>query len=233
MSILPSGFHLGPIAFDESGLIGWIIAALVSLYYAGWAIKRRGISGEKVTDVMVGMAAIWVLTPRILSFVYAPSESFAHPILTLVKGAVPYGGWIGLAFALLYALWQQKKHNFFSWAAVDAVARSLVLGFAVFSLFYAKAGAATDLPWAVTIGEGSYHPLNLYQAAIAFGLFALRRRGLFTLSLLGGAMLLLSLLQVHPYTHFGLAVVQWQWLLLAVLAGVVDHFFGENKVKTG
>ncbi|ASS76263.1 hypothetical protein CIG75_15810 [Tumebacillus algifaecis] len=231
MSILPSGLHLGPIAFDDSGWVGLLLAFIVFLFVTKRMFIRRGGDGEKLTDVLLVMAAVWVLTPRLLSFVYAPVESFSHPILTLVGGQVPFGQWWGTAIALGYGFWQQRKHQFELRVAGDVVARAFVLGFAVYSLCYAVAGAPTNLPWAVTHGEQSYHPLNLYQAAVALGIFALRRSGAWSLLLFGAGMLLLSLLQVHPYTLFGLAMLQWLWLLLALVGLFVLIGLADQKVE--
>lgn len=215
MSILPFGWHIGPIALDDSGPLGLLLAFAVFVFAGKREFNKQGGDGEKLVDVLCWMAAVWVFTPRLLSFVYAPVESFAHPILTLVNGEVPYGGWLGLAFAMLAGVWWQRKYKFRLREAGDAVAKSFVFGFAVYALCYAEAGVQSGLPWAVAHGEHTYHPINLYQAALAVLILALRRGGYLSLGLLGGGLLLLSLLQVHPYTQFGLAAVQWLWLLLA------------------
>ncbi|ARU61806.1 hypothetical protein CBW65_12775 [Tumebacillus avium] len=221
MSILPFGWHIGPIALDDSGPLGLLLAFAVFVFVIKREFNKRGGDGEKLVDALFWMAAVWVFTPRLLSFVYAPAESFAHPILTLVNGEVPYGGGLGLAFAVLTGVWWQRKYKFRLWEAGDAVAKSFIWGFAVYALCYAEAGVQSALPWAVEHGENTYHPLNLYQAALALLILALRRSGYLSLGLLGGGLLLLSLLQVHPYTQFGLAAVQWLWLLL-VAAGFLN-----------
>ncbi|TCP55521.1 prolipoprotein diacylglyceryltransferase [Tumebacillus sp. BK434] len=217
MSILPVGWHIGPIALDDSGPLGILLAFVVFLYVGKREFAKRGGDGDKLTDALCWMGAAWVFTPRLLSFLYAPAESFAHPILTLVNGEVPYGGWLGATAALLAGVWWQRKHRFPLWAAGEAVAKAFVCGFVVYALCYAEAGMQTSLPWAVTLGESTYHPLNLYQALLALLILALRRSGYLSLGLLGGGLLLLSLLQVHPHTQFGLASVQWLWLLLTAV----------------
>jgi phosphatidylglycerol---prolipoprotein diacylglyceryl transferase len=238
MSLLPYGLKFGPLTLTGQ-ILGGLLAFVLAVLWLKRDMLRQGGNGEGAADALAGAIVLGMLGARVSAFLVAPAESFHAPLLTLLSGGVPFTGWIGTGLALFYFVWKVQKLRL-SWPSLlDALARSAVLALGVYALFVAQAGKPSDLPWAVQIANGTYHPLNLYQALAAFLAFYWLQRAAHTetrgtgffraMFWLGCLSLLLSFFRVQVETTGGLAVEQWGWLSVAVLglAGLAWRTGGE------
>jgi len=219
MSLLPR--DLFGIAL-QGGLAAGLLTLFAALFWLKRDGDRLGLNGEQLSGWLANSVLIGFGATRLLALAEDPGAALAHPILTFVHG----GGWswaepAGWLAGAAYLIWKIRRDRGPLLPLMNILARTGVIAFGVYSLFEARAGRLSELPFAVEIGGGSYHPVNLYHALLAF-LFALwlwkTGRGLWTsLFGMGCLLLLVSFLQVHLSTVLGLAPLQWVSLAMAII----------------
>lgn len=172
-----------PIAFEVFGRpIHWygIMAALgylgVMLYWSQMAKRdhvRPGFSSLLASWLLIG----GILGARI-AYILANIGYFLTNPLEMIRidqgGLVFYGGFIGAIIAFL--ILSHRKH-FARWPLGDLILSGLPLGHAMgrIGCFLNGCcyGKACSIPWAVTMHQMARHPVQLYEAAFNFALFAL------------------------------------------------------------
>jgi phosphatidylglycerol---prolipoprotein diacylglyceryl transferase len=85
-------------------------------------------------------------------------------------GMVSYGGLAGALTALVF---QRRSRGLPLLPFLDSISPCLLIGWAIgrlgcFMTWYGEEGTPSTLPWAVLVGEASYHPATLY---LSLGLF--------------------------------------------------------------
>jgi prolipoprotein diacylglyceryltransferase len=226
MSLLPGGMQLGSLTLAPD-VLGLILAVVAAMLWLKRDVQRFGVDGERVSGLFSGMLLVGMIASRLSAFVLEPEGAFRQPLFTLLNAGVPDTEWIGGLAALSYGAYMIKRNGLPGLRVLDAFARAGVLMFAVHALFDPRPGLPTKGPWAVTVGEHTYHPVNLYQAGIALLVLSLlwrlakaetagqgTRRALFWF---GCGMLLTSFAEVRWSTMWGLTSQQWMWLLFAVV----------------
>jgi phosphatidylglycerol:prolipoprotein diacylglycerol transferase len=186
----PRLFQLGSLAIPTSGALT-AIAILAALFTARTAARRLDLDAERVWDLGIAGVITALIAPRLILIVTNWSDFLAHPLWMLglisVRSQAAVAGGMALAIVamLIYAKFAQLPLG----RTLDALAPAFALGYAITSIgsFLAGTdfGTPTHLPWAVTYTKRlaslwygtplgtPLHPVQLYQALLEVGLFAL------------------------------------------------------------
>lgn len=171
----------GGFALPTYGLLVGL-GFLVGLSIVSRLAKRRGLDGEKVSNLGVYIAISALLGAKLLMILinfktYAADPSRIFSLSTLQAGGVFYGGLIG---ALLVSFWYMRKEQLPVLATADVFVPGLAIGHAIGRLGCFAAGccwgAETDVPWAVVFTDPAardfvgvplgihLHPSQLYES---------------------------------------------------------------------
>ncbi|MFB9760343.1 prolipoprotein diacylglyceryl transferase [Ectobacillus funiculus] len=126
----PIAFQFGPISVHWYGIIIGI-GVILGLLLANKEGKRRGISSDSISDLIMLALPIAILTARIYYVIFEWSYYKNHPseIIAIWHGGIAiHGGVIG---AVLTAIWFCRKRNLSFWKLADILAPSLLLGQAI------------------------------------------------------------------------------------------------------
>jgi phosphatidylglycerol:prolipoprotein diacylglycerol transferase len=177
------------VAFDVFGFqVYWYgILAAAGFITAFWTAGRRAPLVNLTSESMINLAP-WIilgaiLGARILYIISYWKQDFADKPLThlfnMRTGLVFYGGLIGSSLGtIIYC----RKNKLPLWRVSDVMAPSIALGHAFGRIGCFMTGCCygipTNLPWAVhfppdhwTHGVG-VHPVQLYESALNFSLYA-------------------------------------------------------------
>src|SRR4030066_526103 len=175
----PILFRIGEIAIS-SYMVTMSIAFLVAYILCKGEFKRRGLSEDLLDLLLVANVLGGIVGAKILFLMenVTFSEFIGDPIRYLSSGLTFLGGFLGAVVLILVVVWA-KKVRF--WLASDAMAPSLVIGYAIARigcfLVGDDYGIPSNLPWAMSFPEGSpptdekVHPTQIYEALITFGIF--------------------------------------------------------------
>jgi phosphatidylglycerol:prolipoprotein diacylglycerol transferase len=163
---------------------------LAGITIAARIAKRRGLNDELIMNLGVYCALAGLAGAKLLMFVldfdyYRKDPSRLFSVDTLLSAGVWYGGFLAaIAFAAAY----MKRQRLPALLTLDCFAPGVALGHAIGRLgCFATGccwGAACDRAWAVTFTNPEaneltgvplnrpLHPVQLYEAALTFLLFA-------------------------------------------------------------
>lgn len=219
------GTSLGPFTLHTYGLL-LASAFLLGLWVASRQARRAGLDGERIVDL-----AVWVLIAGLvgakLALLAVDWRYFsAHPrelLAILQSGGVFYGG---LLAAFPVAWWYTRRHRIPGWPAADALAPGVAVGQAIGRLGCFAAGCCwglpTAVPWAVTFRDTyssrtvgtpmdiALHPVQVYEAIVAFGIF-------------------LALVRLAPRKRFHGQVVLAYVLMYSVARFLLEFFRGDTS----
>ncbi|WEA46140.1 prolipoprotein diacylglyceryl transferase [Priestia aryabhattai] len=126
----PIAFYLGPIPVHWYGIIIGL-GAFLGFLLASREGKKRGLSSETISDLLLLALPIAILTARIYYVIFEWSYYKENPgeIIAIWHGGIAiHGGIIG---AVLTAIWFCRKKNLSFWKMADVLAPSLLLGQAI------------------------------------------------------------------------------------------------------
>lgn len=185
----PILFSFGRVNIYSWG-VAFSVAFLVALWLATRAARRRGLSEDRIFDLVIIAAVAGLLGARAV-YVAIEWSYYASDIVGMLSfwegGLSFYGGLIG---ALLAGWIYCRATGFSFWQAADALAAPLALAYAIVRIgcFFNGCcyGHETTLPIGVHFPglEGARHPTQLYSSLAGLVIFALlkraERRQLFT-----------------------------------------------------
>lgn len=182
------GREVGPLTLHTYGVL-LAVAFLVGLWVASREAKRAGLDSSRVTDLAIYVLIAGLVGAKLLLVVieWDYYSQNAGRILALVQsGGVFYGGLLG---AFPVAWWYSRRHGLDGWRTSDALIPGVAVGQAIGRLGCFAAGCCfgrpSDLPWAVTFTDVyasrnvgvpidiPLHPVQLYESAVTFGIFAI------------------------------------------------------------
>jgi phosphatidylglycerol:prolipoprotein diacylglycerol transferase len=235
------------LGFFQIHSYGFFLALSFALgiWISGIRAERRGIPGERITDLALVIVLATVIGARGL-FVIAHWSAFEGRLLDVFRtwegGLTMYGGAVP---ATILGMWFLNRWGIDAWKAADAVAPSMALGLGLTRIGCFLSGCCfgipTDLPWGCVFPDDSHaghlfpdtplHPAQLYAAGIGLllfvGLLLIDRRGLprghlflLFLGLYAIARFFLDMVRVYDETAFPVGWTLNQWISLAVLLGV-------------
>src|SRR3970040_949154 len=167
----PILFRIGDIAIS-SYMVTMSIAFLVAYILCKGEFKRRGLSEDLLDLLLVANVLGGIVGAKILFLMenVTFSEFIGDPIRYLSSGLTFLGGFLGAVVLILVVVWA-KKVNF--WLAADAMAPSLVIGYAIAKigcfLVGDDYGIPSNLPWAMSFPKGApptnemVHPAQIYE----------------------------------------------------------------------
>lgn len=166
-------FSIGGIHIPLFGfMIG--LGILVGFYILNHEVKRKGLNGDKTTDLAIYTIIIGIVGAR-LNYVIAFNPSFyiENPleIIMLQKGGLSIQG--GLIAGVLFALWYVKRKDLPLGKTADAFAPAIILGQAIGRVGCDVFGIAMSKPWfwGVQIEGQLLHPAQIYEAILNYLLF--------------------------------------------------------------
>lgn len=186
----PRLFQLGNVAIPASGVFT-AIAILSALLLSRAAARRLSLDPERVWDSGIAGVLAALIAPRLVLIFTHRSDFRAHPAWMLGLAGVrsPVAIAVGLALAIALILVFLRFAGLPARRSLDAFAPGLALGYSIYwigaYLAGSHFGAPATLPWAVTYTSRlaslwsrtplgtPLHPVQLYFALIALGLFAL------------------------------------------------------------
>ncbi len=162
--------QIGPLAIPTYPL-ALLIAFWTALEVAGWAARRAGLDGDHLYNAgLFGVLALIAAGRLAHVIAFWPAYRLQPAeIVGLNPQAFLWGP--GAIAGLLVAAWYVQRHRL-PWPAVaDAAAMAALVGLIIVQagalLAGADLGAATDLPWAVTLWGVRRHPVPVYTALAA------------------------------------------------------------------
>ncbi len=175
----PVLLRIGDIAIS-SYMVTMVIAFLVAYTLCKGEFKRRGLSEDLLDLLLVANVLGGIVGAKILFLMENVTfrQFIDDPIRFLASGLTFLGGFLGAVVLILVVVWA-KKVNF--WLAADAMAPSLVIGYAIAKigcfLVGDDYGIPSNLPWAMSFPEGAppteerVHPAQIYEMLISAGMF--------------------------------------------------------------
>src|SRR3989304_4159412 len=167
----PVLFRIGDIAIS-SYMVTMSIAFLVAYTLCKGEFRRRGLSEDLLDLLLVANVIGGIVGAKILFLMENVTfrQFIDDPIRFLASGLTFLGGFLGAVFLILVVVWA-KKVNF--WLAADAMAPSLVIGYAIAKigcfLVGDDYGILSNLPWAMSFPNGApptnemVHPAQIYE----------------------------------------------------------------------
>ena len=175
----PVLFRIGDIAIS-SYMVTMSIAFLVAYILCKGEFKRRGLS-EDLLDLLLAANVIGGIVGAKILFLMENvtfRQFIDDPIRFLASGLTFLGAFLGAVVLILVVVWA-KKVNF--WLAADAMAPSLVIGYAIAKigcfLVGDDYGIPSNLPWAMSFPNGApptnemVHPAQIYEMLVVAGIF--------------------------------------------------------------
>ena len=254
----PILFELGPIKIFTYGFF-LALAFLSAIFISSREAGRLGLPVVKFYDLcfwavvgaLVGSRALYILLD-LQPFLANPLKIFA-----LWEGGLVFHG--GVILALVVAFYYMRVHQMPWRTTLDALALGLPVGqfFGRIGCFMAGCcyGSPADLPWSVLYTnpqslcpvKEALHPAQLYEAALALGVFGLlsilktRKRydGQMLLAYFGLAGLVRFVVEFfrHPGDYRGPLFFGWMpltqlfALCLALVCGVLLLWFGRRAAS--
>jgi phosphatidylglycerol---prolipoprotein diacylglyceryl transferase len=188
--VLPRLFSIGSFYIPTYGVLV-ALGFIAGLGVAGRLARRAGLNHENVTNLALYCAFAGIIGAKLFMFLFDLPEYIQNPgqiftLETLQAAGVFHGGFIG---ALLVAVWFMRKHRMPVWKTMDAFAPGVAIGQAIGRLGCFAAGCcwgrACYLPWGVRFRSNlaapvpldePLHPVQLYESAADFFIFALLYR---------------------------------------------------------
>lgn len=230
----PTVFLIGPIHITLLGLFA-SIGMVVGLVVTQWETRRKGLPEDVVHTALTITVISGIVGARLYYLlVFAPSGqgltlssflSFSQGGLS-IQGAL-LGGIIGLAGYLAFKRVSIRD-------VADTVAPGLILGQAIGRIGCDVFGVETPdtIWWAVSVGERTLHPAQLYESLLNFVLFFIlwmyrgRVRGkgrLFLIYVVGFSFnrFVVEFARVNPIAFGAFTVAHVTSLAMAVVALVL------------
>lgn len=176
----PIAFAVGPVQVRWYGML-FAFGIFLNYWLLAWVFKKKGISQEKLDSVTMYLFIGLVLGARLGEvFFYNADFYLSNPweILKIWEGGLAsHGATIGLFVALI--LWCKKhKVKFLKYADILSLGMMLTGAFVRVGNFFNSeiVGTATGSDYGVVfarLGEDfARHPVQLYEAGLQFGVFA-------------------------------------------------------------
>ena len=175
----PVVFRIGDFSISPYPVM-ILIAFLVAYILCKGEFKRRGLSEDLLDLLLVANVLGGIVGAKILFLMenVTFSEFIGDPIRYLSSGLTFLGGFLGAVVLILVVVWA-KKVRF--WLASDAMAPSLVIGYAIAKigcfLVGDDYGIPSNLPWAMSFPKGApptnemVHPAQIYEMLASAGIF--------------------------------------------------------------
>jgi len=171
-------FHIGSHAFNYYGL-GVALSAIFLFWFMDWKGKKEGLPKDAMFTESAMIVILSVVGGRLL-YVLVEFPYFLKNPQNILKvqsgGLVLYGAFL-LTVPTLYFYTRIKGINFWQCFDLIAVCIAMAIFFVRLGCFYNGCcfGKPTDLPWAVTYGEGTFpfqfyhgiapiHPTQIYES---------------------------------------------------------------------
>lgn len=134
--------------------------------------KRKGFGSETVFRFIVWVALVFVVAGRV-AFVFSIHRwhTFIYPWVLFT--GVQLNEKVGCAAAVCYAMYYIIRYIPNPAGFLDVIIPSVALMQSLGHLGSNVFGRQTSQPWAVTFGQFSLHPIQLYAAILYYLLFAL------------------------------------------------------------
>jgi hypothetical protein len=229
---MPEILNLGPFMIK----LDWVLLALSGI--AGYMVMskklkatdhRNGPLLDQFTNGLLFVFLIWKLSPVI----FQPSLLWTSPFSLLTMSGSASGVWLGMIAAALYMERALRKMKIPRMVFLDLLSIGMVTAILVYSLLGWQYGAATTLPWGISIEDPKfkYHPINVYIFLITLPLLIWQWR---TNSSLGAGnmfirfttyyamgLMLVSLFKPKIIVLFGLSAEQLMYLSMMILGFLV------------
>jgi phosphatidylglycerol:prolipoprotein diacylglycerol transferase len=186
----PRLFQLGNVSIPTAGAFT-ALALVVALITARAIARRLALDPERVWDLGIAGVLSALIGPRLVLIATHWSDFRAHPLWML--GLVSVRSPVAVAIGTILAIGAMLAFAYFSGLPLkrtaDGLAPAFALGYTIYWIgaFIAgtRFGTPTDVSWAVTYSSRlasiwnhtplgtPLHPVQLYEAAIEFCLFAL------------------------------------------------------------
>lgn len=174
---MPQMISLGPISLD-----GHLLVYALAIIAGYWAMKLRFIY-ERDDEVTVEMQSIMDVTLTAVNIValfwkfgtvlFKPSLLWENPMrILLMRGTMLHTS-LGIAVALIYAMFKLKRLNVRFMRFADGVSYGVLTGFIVHALLIKQYGRPTSLPWGISLNDPSlqYHPIHVYVLLLCLGVY--------------------------------------------------------------
>lgn len=151
-----------------------VVGMMLAVYLLSKEMKRRGIDGEEAYDIALVILPAGIIGARIwyVIFEFKRYDNFLD-MINIRNGGLAIQG--GLMMAAIVALIYAKKKKFSFLRLSDMIFPYVALAQSIgrwgnFTNNEAH-GGPTNLPWALKIGAGRYHPTFLYESIGDFLIF--------------------------------------------------------------
>ncbi|MFQ6082724.1 MAG: prolipoprotein diacylglyceryl transferase [Candidatus Aminicenantia bacterium] len=171
---IPVLFSVGPIEVYSGGL-SFFLAFLIGFLLGVKEIRRKGLDIDDFKKMFFLIMLGAIIGAR-LFFVLENVKYFSIYPIDILKiwrgGTSSYGGFIG-GFIIPFVYFKKFKLDFWSYA--DALVPSVCIGIFIKRigcfLNWCCYGMASNLPWAVNVGDFPRHPTQIYLAMNGLILF--------------------------------------------------------------
>lgn len=232
--------NLGPFLLQYKLFIlicGVIIGYLVLSFFLKY---KKDMHRNQILDIYTSVAFLVFITWKFGGVLLQPKVLFTNPSLVLFSSGTQTTLLMGIVLSTFYLVFKAKRQNISFGQIVDRLLIGTLPFLFIYHLFVPSFGFPTDLPWGVSISNGTvkYHPINMYFAII-IGLlliiiFVMKAKGIgggnilkISAITLGVTGLMVSFL--FPQTILVLNLSRLQWISIAALiAGIVVRTEKEN-----
>jgi phosphatidylglycerol:prolipoprotein diacylglycerol transferase len=165
-------FSIGGFSIHLFGVMV-ALGIIAGAYTAIRMAEKKGIGKEIVTDLILYMLLGGIIGARLLYVLQNISYYGQNPvsILSVHQGGLSFHGAVFGGAAVVFAYTRMHKISFLKLA--DALVPGLAIGYAIGRIGCDIFGNVTNVPWAVTVGDVTRHPVQLYSALAGYLIFIL------------------------------------------------------------
>ncbi len=232
---LPSMFTWGPITISMPYLIFTIIG-IAALFFVNRIGKTFSLPIKEWIDILFTSMMLYIVVWKFSTLLFHPTLLFNNPGSILFGNGGSIGMVLGGIVALIYIFITEKKKKIPYLVFTDLLFYWLLITITAYWFIVPDFGKLTSLPWGVSVNDATYiyHPLNMYRFIIGLCLLIYLSTkkiplgsGVISIMLLislGIGLLFISSFQYHSHTYFGLAFVQWFYLVLIIFGFFLRYF---------
>ncbi|MEF3306698.1 hypothetical protein [Paenibacillus sp. GYB003] len=236
---MPAQLSWGPFTI-QTGLLAVIAAAVAAIFAVRLLSRLYGAAAKEAADYWQNAAFIVMLVWKFGHVLFAPAVVWQRPLALIVMNGGTRELLLAVAAAAVYVLAKIRRGRLPLPLFLDLSAFGAVAAVFVYACIDRETGAATSLPWGLTVSdpEYRYHPVSAYSmivAAVVAALLWMRRGAAGSGELariaslyMGAGMLLVSFWDVPAPTYWLLSAFQWRALALAAV-GIIFSARVHNK----
>jgi prolipoprotein diacylglyceryltransferase len=234
---------IGPFIIPARWL-WWALGGMTGYAVMKHRLKKSGYADRPVMDMLLNGLLLAALLWKFSPLLFNPSLLWENPQGVLFMSGGTGASWLAAAAGTAYIAYQCWKLKEAPWLLPDLLAYGILSMVTVLGLLSWEYGAATALPWGISIEDPAfkYHPVNLYKVMVALPLllWLLRRKpgelgsgyifGDF-LAFFGTGFLLVSLFKTPAVWLFGISLEQFFYLFLIGLGSFLSIRLGKLRKK--